>query len=208
MNCVELQQRLPQMMDGKPGTDEQAHLRSCPQCSELVADLRAIAEEARQLRAAEEPSPRVWHAIAIQLRQEGLVRPPQPSPQRVPSFRKRWGWAGWLVPVAAALLLGVGVYVRQTSTSRQVAEVGTPAQLEDVAYGGMDDDQLLQEVSLQAPLMRATYEQNLRSVNAYIRDAQSAVDENPNDDEARESLMEAYGQKAMLFRMAMAPSLP
>jgi len=208
MKCGELQQRLPEMMAGRPSLEEQAHLRSCPECAGLVSDLNAIAEEARLLRAAEEPSPRVWNAIEVRLRQEGLIRPPQPTPERVPSFGKRWGWAGWLVPIAAALLIVVGVSVRQPSRTRQMADVQPPAQLEDVAYGGMDDDQLLQEVSAHAPMMRATYEQNLRNVNEYIRDAKSTLAEDPNDEEAREAVMEAYGQKAMLFRMALAPSLP
>jgi hypothetical protein len=45
-------------------------------------------------------------------------------------------------------------------------------------------------------------------VNEYIRDAKAVVVANPNDDEARRSLMEAYQQKAMLFELAMDRSLP
>jgi hypothetical protein len=45
-------------------------------------------------------------------------------------------------------------------------------------------------------------------LNDYIRDSQSVVNENPNDEEARRSLMEAYQQKALLFELAMDRSLP
>jgi len=45
-------------------------------------------------------------------------------------------------------------------------------------------------------------------VNAYIQDAKSVVDDNPNDEEARRSLLEAYQEKAMLFDLAMDRSLP
>jgi hypothetical protein len=51
--------------------------------------------------------------------------------------------------------------------------------------------------------MKAQYEENLRQVNESIRDAQGVVNENPNDEDARRSLMDAYQQKSMLFEMAM-----
>ena len=51
--------------------------------------------------------------------------------------------------------------------------------------------------------MKSQYEENLRRVNDSIQDAQSAVNENPDDPEARRALMDAYQQKSMLFEMAM-----
>jgi hypothetical protein len=48
----------------------------------------------------------------------------------------------------------------------------------------------------------------LRQVNESIRDAQGVVDESPNDEDARRSLMDAYQQKSMLFEMAMDRPLP
>jgi hypothetical protein len=56
--------------------------------------------------------------------------------------------------------------------------------------------------------MKTQYVENLRRVNQSIHDAQGVVDESPNDEEARRSLMEAYQQKSMLFEMAMDRSLP
>ena len=69
MNCVELQHSLAEMENGGRA-DQQAHLKSCPECSALVADLNLIAATAIDLRGAEEPSPRVWNSIEIALRQE------------------------------------------------------------------------------------------------------------------------------------------
>jgi threonine synthase len=65
----------------------------------------------------------------------------------------------------------------------------------------------MQEVAASAPAMRTQYEENLRRVNDSIRDAQSAVTESPNDEEARRALMDAYQQKSMLFEMAMDRNL-
>lgn len=211
MNCVELQQSLAEFEDGRNAA-QQAHLKTCAECSALVAELNLIASTAVELRATDEPSPRVWNSIEIALRQEGLIRPQRPSRSLLPSFSSPWGWSRWLVPAAATLLVVIGIYIRQHSASPQVAQtVVLPAVVEpvsDVAIAGLNDDDLLQEISAQAPAMRQEYADNLRHVNEYIHDAKDIVASNPNDEEARRSLMEAYQEKAMLFELAMDRSLP
>jgi hypothetical protein len=211
MNCVELQQSLADFEDGRNAA-QQAHLKTCAECSALVAELNLIASAAIELRAADEPSPRVWNSIEIALRQEGLIRTQRPSRSLLPSFSSPWGWSRWLVPAAATLLVVIGIYIRQHSASPQVAQtVVLPAVVEpvsDVAIAGLNDDDLLQEISAQAPAMRQEYADNLRHVNEYIHDAKDIVASNPNDEEARRSLMEAYQEKAMLFELAMDRSLP
>jgi hypothetical protein len=211
MNCVELQQSLAEFEDGRNAA-QQAHLKTCAECSALVAELNLIASTAVELRATDEPSPRVWNSIEIALRQEGLIRPQRPSRSLLPSFSSPWGWSRWLVPAAATLLVVIGIYIRQHSASQQVAQtVVLPAVVEpvsDVAIAGLNDDDLLQEISAQAPAMRQEYADNLRHVNEYIHDAKDIVASNPNDEEARRSLMEAYQEKAMLFELAMDRSLP
>jgi hypothetical protein len=67
----------------------------------------------------------------------------------------------------------------------------------------LNDEDLLQEVAEQSPAMKAQYADNLLHVNQFIQDAKSDVDANPNDEEARRSLMAAYQEKAMLFELAM-----
>jgi hypothetical protein len=241
MNCVDLQRSLAGVEDLSTA-EEQAHLKTCAACSILVAELELIASSALELRATEDPSPRVWNSIAIALRQEGLIRPQairtetkrpfvvsKPgSPRGVPSdgiaasaaasrsfssFTAGWGWRGWLVPAAAVLLVAVGFFVNQRSLVHQLAQHIAPSTTRTPAaantnlvvpnLAGLNDDDLMQEIQNQSPELRAQYVDNLRSANEYIRDAQSAVDANPNDEESRRSLLEAYQQKAMLFEMAM-----
>jgi hypothetical protein len=204
MNCVELQQSLAEVDDGST-VEQRAHVMTCPACSTLVKELDLIVEAAGRLQAADEPSPRVWNSIAIALRQEGLIRPQRWPP--ISSFSARWGAARWLVPAAATLLLVVGLYERHQSASAPVAEqalVSTPVG----GANGLDDDDLMQEVAANVPTMKTQYEDNLRRVNQSIRDAQGLVDESPNDEDARRSLMDAYQQKSMLFEMAMDRPLP
>jgi len=202
MDCVELQESLAEVEDGS-GVEQSTHLKICPACSELVKELSLIVATVSELRAADEPSPMVWNSIEIALRQEGLIRPQHTNRRPpVPSFSARWGWARWLVPAAAMLLLAVGIYERRHSLpdqSPQEAFVIKP----DVNPSGLNDDDLIQEVAANAPAMQSQYEENLQRVNEYIRDAQSVVNENPNDEDARRSLMDAYEQKSMLFEMAM-----
>jgi len=209
MDCVQLRESLKEREDGK-GVSQQAHLEICSKCSALVADLEQIAASASELREAAEPSPRVWNAIEIALRQEGLIHPPRPSRSLLPAFGTRWTWARWVAPVAAALLIAAGLYLRPHSTPRETASNVTPT----VAVGmetsdaGLNDDDLLEEISQAGPALRDQYVQNLRFVNESIRDAKDDIAANPNDGEARRSLMEAYQQKAMLFELAMDRSLP
>jgi len=211
MNCVELRQSLAEVEDSS-SAEQQAHLAGCAACSTLVADLNLIISTSAELREVDEPSPRVWHSIASALRQERLIRPPGESRSLVASFGARWGRARWMVPAAAALLILVGIYANQHSLSTRLTKdtyrpLPVPANVA-VADAGMNDAELLQEVADRAPFVKMQYEDNLRRVNEYILDAQSTVDANPNDAEARRSLMDAYQQKAMLFEMAMDRSLP
>ena len=207
MNCVELQNSLAEIEDAS-SAEQQAHLRTCRQCSSLVGELKLIAATAADLRGAEEPSPRVWNSIEIALRQEGLIHSPRAGRSLIPSLGSRWAWARWLAPAAAALLFTVGIYVRQHSVSPPIAGGVAPAPVSDLAIAGLDDEDLLQEIAQQAPAMKTQYEDDLRRVNEYIFDAKGIVAANPNDEEARRSLMEAYQEKAMLFELAMDRSLP
>src|ERR1700692_4415719 len=131
MTCSEAQRVLPEFLDDAPDvaiqTDFEAHLKSCPDCSDLVSDLKLISSEARQLATAEEPAPRVWARIAAELRAEGLIREPgSTGPILVPtSPGRRWS-AWWLAPVAAALV-AAGSYVVNHRPAPQVAKQQAPA---------------------------------------------------------------------------------
>lgn len=211
MTCAEFQRELPEFMEQGGAPELQAHLNVCPACAGLVASLESIVREARQLQASEEPSPRVWNSIEIALRQEKLIHAPRPANSLVHSLFQRWGAMAWAVPVAAALLVaaGVSLYHRPSSPSGLAQQSAMNGPVISAKFAGdPSDDQLLQEVSRRAPLMRAAYERNLKDVNDYIRDAQDSVNANPNDEEAQQALMDAYGQKSMIYEMALERSLP
>jgi len=205
MTCIELQASLAEVENGCTA-EQTAHLRSCPACSALVNDLNLIITAAAGLQDAEEPSPRVWNCIEIALRREGLIRPQRTGESLAHSLFAGWG-TRWLVPAAAMLLLAAGLFVRERL---KVNDLSTQAALAvpRPIQSDLNDNDLMQEVSDDAPAIRAQYAENLQRVNESIRDAQSLVDESPNDEDARRSLLDAYQQKSMLFELAMDRSLP
>jgi hypothetical protein len=206
MNCAEFHRILPDIIEDSRTVEQAAHLRSCPACSDLVSDLNAISQQARLLRSSEEPSPRVWNSIELALRQEGLIRQPQRESSLASTLSHRWKPA-WLVPVTAVLLVAFGVFMYERGSAPQpAAEQSTSAPVTSATAG--EDQLLLEAIGTRSPAIRAAYETNLRNVNAYIQDARESAEADPNDEEAQQSLMDAYQQKAMVYEMALNRSLP
>jgi hypothetical protein len=212
MTCEEFERVLTELGSGH-NIEQEEHLKSCSACSDLVADLDSISQQARLLKGSEEPSPWVWNSIEVALRQEGLIRPPRLEHSRLPAQLLGWKLR-WLVPVAAGLLIAFGVLMFQRGTDHGHLAGGSgsggvvTAELSDGNAMATDDQQLLKTVSERMPSMRASYEANLQSVNAYIRDAEQSVHSDPNDEVAQQYLRNAYEQKAMVYEMALDRSLP
>ncbi len=212
MNCAELQDLLPEIIDGSKTQEQQAHLRTCPECASLVSDLNTISQMSEMLREADEPSPRIWNSIEIALRQEGLIRESQPEPFVVPSPRRRLSWA-WLVPVAAAVAIMSGlvtyqVRVHNTQLAVQPTDAPVASQVATYADVSAEDQQLLAAVGTEDVSMRDSYRTDLQHVNEYIRDAEQSLKNNPDDEEAQQSVLAAYEQKAMVYQLALARSEP
>jgi hypothetical protein len=143
------------------------------------------------------------------LQQEGLIR--QPQQERARTLVPLLGWKlRWLVPLAAAFLVVFGVLMHERrGVQPELAKRGTPpVGVVTADLMPSEDQQLLNTVAARMPSMRDAYEANLRSVNAYIRDAEQSANSNPNDEVAQQYLMNAYEQKAMVYEMALDRSLP
>jgi len=206
MNCAEFQKALPEIIEGSGNAEQQAHGKSCPVCSDLVQDLRYIAEQAKLLVPMHDPNPRVWAGIQGSLEREGLVRPSTVGrfqPQVMAGGGSRWGTYARLGAVAALALVAFlvinyrgGTETPANPTTASVSTTGAAANADP------NDAKLVAEVSQQAPERAEVYKRSMQDVNAYIADAQKSVDQDPTDDAAREHLLLAYDQKAMLYEMA------
>jgi hypothetical protein len=207
MTCAEFQKVLPYIIETGGSPAEEAHLQTCPICADLVADLRYIAEQAKLLVPMEEPAPRVWTGIQKALEHEGLVRPA--GARRGLLGFTNWGPKPWLAGALAMVLIALGILMYRQASSRpnenpEIAAVAAPEAAPPVSA---EDRQMLEEVAARTPALKATYEENLQRVNAYISDAKRSVEQNPDDEDARQSLIRAYQQKALLYDMALSRSL-
>ncbi len=211
MTCREFKDILPDMIDGEAQGKHADHLHTCDECSDLVTDLKAIASGAKLLQGAEEPSPRVWANIQRTLEAEGIIKVPLQAGTISLPPRRRSVWA-WAAPLGAVIVLAVGalLYTSHNTTPSPITEdqVITPAgngfSVTATPVSTADDEQFLSEVS---PAVRAMYADNLRNVNSSIQDAQQVLAQDPDNDEARHFLMDAYQQREMLYQLAMDGSV-
>jgi hypothetical protein len=211
MNCAEFQKVLPYIIETGGNAEEEAHLKSCAVCSDLVQDLKYIAEAAKLLLPMQDPSTRVWNGIHNALQREGMVRPVAGTarfrPQAAAALsRRRWGTGGTLLITAALLLFAISViWFRSSREAATAITASTPAAVAPDAVDA-DDAQVLSVMQQKSPALLTTYRENLDSVNAYISDAKRTVANNPNDMGARDHLIRAYNQKVLLYKMALAHS--
>ncbi len=210
MNCHKFQEVLPYMIESGGNEEEAAHLQACPECADLVQDLKYIADTAKLLLPMHDPSPRVWSSIEQSLYREGLL--PEGRMARLghnltamPAPNRSWTRIGWGLAMAAVVLFAVVLidYHPRLPSDQLTAQNTTAG---PVQFSG-DDRTLISQVSEHEPDVRGAYEDSLRQVNDYISDAQQAVDQDPEDATAQEYLANAYQQKEMLYQMATARSL-
>jgi hypothetical protein len=211
MTCQQFQEVLPYIIESGGNEEQEGHLRSCAACSELVRDLRYIAEQAKLLLPMHDPNPRVWNNIEQSLQQEGLLPEGRMSRQGhsltypTPTQSKSWTPLGWILALAfitvfAAVLVTYKPHLPAQQATAQNSST-QPAQL------GSDDRQVISQMSQQAPQVRRAYEAGLKEADAYISDAEQAVKLDPEDAAAQDQLVEAHEQKEMLYQMATARSL-
>jgi hypothetical protein len=202
MNCGEFEHVLPDYLEGSQSPEQEAHLKSCRACSDLLADLNLISSQAVLLRATDEPSPRVWNFLESQLRREGLIHAPvMPRPSWHDSLL-RWRSA-WLVPVAAAMVVAVAIKLylpTRAGDNGTVAQHGPPPAALKVSA---EDTAILNTVAARPPAQRASYRADLDRANAFIRDAEQSVQNDPNDVYSQQLLMNAYEQKQMIYDLAV-----
>ncbi len=101
MDCAEFQKVLPYIIESGGNIEEEEHLRSCSVCSDLVQDLRYIAEQAKLLLPMHDPSPQVWDNIQDSLEREGLVKPAR---ARGRLLRSTGGSFGWIMMAGLVLM--------------------------------------------------------------------------------------------------------
>lgn len=62
-DCLNFQNRLPELFEEKSSFEQEEHLKHCTNCQTLVKDLQYIAQQAKLLLPLHEPSEAVWDSI-------------------------------------------------------------------------------------------------------------------------------------------------
>ena len=70
MSCAEFQAQMADLIGSGEDLATHPHLKNCADCRALLADLKTIAEAARQLFPSEEPPDKIWQNIEQAIRRE------------------------------------------------------------------------------------------------------------------------------------------
>jgi anti-sigma factor RsiW len=221
MNCTRSHGDIQALIDGTLGpirvAELEQHLDQCDTCRALANDLRRIRDLADTL---DEPVPpdHVWLQIAGRLRQEGRVHD-QLTPAATGHRQLRQPlWLG----IAAALVLAVGASLllllpqfTGSTTGPGATEQGNAAGA-DAVQSGVEDlrkaERLLQSgvAKLKEGLgsedqalpidMAGTLDRNLQILDQAITESSDALQKEPQNVAARNSLFEALQRKISLLQ--------
>ena len=223
MQCKDVAQAIEQ--DGFSPLPEAArgHVAGCAACSSLVADFESILAAASQLPSDVEPPSRVWVALRSQLEAEKIIREPQVA---VPGEKSPW-WHGFgqlirgrvlAVSAVAVVMIFAAGYFRThrepftTAVDATPVAKPEPVTAEPFAAAALSLDQEEQSlgpvqtvstgVSNASPVDTSLRE-NLATLNAFIKECRKRLQEDPNDQVARDYLAAAYQQKAEILAAMM-----
>jgi len=217
MNCTRSAGDIQALIDGTLGpirvAELEQHLGQCDACRALFDDLQRIRNLADTL---DEPQPpdHVWLQIAGRLRQEGRVRD-QPAPV---ATGRQYVWLGiaaaLVVAVGASLLLLMPQFTGSTDPA-SIAQQGNAAGA-DAVQSGVEDlrkaERLLQSgvAKLKEGLgsdeqafpagVTATLDRNLQILDRAISESSDALQTEPQNVAARNSLFEALQRKISLLQ--------
>ncbi len=190
-------ERLAMLADDEPSEAERVHLMECEPCNTEWRAYRALRGVAAQAPSESNMTTPLttWDALAVQLREEGLIRA---GARRAPSWMRTWG------SLAAALLIGAaGVAVgRATATSGDAtAAAADPGASATALLAGGNADSAFRTVDeARAALERA--EQQYRLASLYLLEREQDVDPQSSPDTYRMRLA-ALDQMAGTAREAV-----
>jgi hypothetical protein len=196
MRCEEFDQYAARWLEGERTPEAAGHLQDCNRCSTRMADLELIASAAATLPGLEPPE-RVWTSLRSQLEAEGLLRTRKSVREQWLEFfpaKRQTALATAMISALAAVLLMVPPSPSPesvcTASLWNFARVGEQLASAEAGASGFH---------LRDPEVTASYQQNLALVDSLIGECQRKVNEDPNDEMAREYLVTAYQQKADLL---------
>jgi hypothetical protein len=214
MKCHEIQLRISEWVDGDATEAESIllqHMKVCENCATFCQDIRNIKEEARGLDLFEPPD-RVWANLRDQLVSDGMIRTREKK-------RGPWGrifsgnlWPG-LKPAFSgaivALILSTSVfyfYLRQAqppsgpSTEAVVFQELRQAELHYQKAIEALSDVSQRKIENMDPAMAQILNDNLATMDYYVKECQEAVKNNPDNPLVHRYLLTAYQKKIEIMQ--------
>jgi hypothetical protein len=219
MSCTRSIEDIHALIDGTLGpiraAELEQHLEQCETCRALARDLRRLHDAASTLGDPEPPD-HVWLQIAGRLRQEGRVHD---QPVVETAARTQYVW----LAIAAALVIAVGASLvllmpQFSQSSRQPGVQAGPGNAGGAAavQSGVEDLMKAQEL-LQSGVAKleqgigsdgqglpvevtTTLKTNLKILDQAIAESTAAVQKEPDNIAARNSLFDALQRKISLLQ--------
>jgi anti-sigma factor RsiW len=212
MTCTRYELDIGDYVDGRLRDRARAvleeHLASCAACRALAADLGAIRAAARELPPHDVP-PHVWTRLLGAFASETVAR-----------RASRWRWVFAWEPIGAVAMLVVIAAGLSWVGGRLASTGGTPPALPaarlplDVelrraeeqfaaAIAGLDEIRRAEQASLD-PATAGVLQASLTVIDRAIDESRAALETEPNNQVARESLFDLLRSKLALLQETVA----
>jgi hypothetical protein len=203
MQCQELEQELERSGGGPLPAGATAHLATCSACQSLLADLESIGAAARELPREFDPPAHVWARLEAQLEAEGFIQAERAVGGWRDALRALFLSPGLATATAALLIVAAGLTVwNNGSQNRSLGKAQSGFEVASSALRGEERDVAAQPGRSDSLVDRSLRE-NLAIVDDFIAECERRVQEEPDNDQAREFLSNAYQQKAELLATMM-----
>jgi hypothetical protein len=202
-------------LDGRKKARLERHLSGCAGCRAVLEDLRALVETAPALEGPE-PGEAVWSRIRARLAssESGL------ADARVPAPRLRaFGWGAPALKFAAAAALALVLVAAGVFYGIRIGRSGVPERITDpekYTVAKLDEAERYYQQAIKSlseafadqkgqmtPQVADVFERNLAVVDATIKACRQAVLKEPDDIQARNSLLAAYMGKVTVLDAAL-----
>jgi hypothetical protein len=210
MGCSEFIEQLDAWMEGEREQQARAHALECSRCRGFADDLDAIQSSAAALMVADpEPPARIWRALRQQLSEEGLIvdgsrNGAGAASRALPLASRPHSWldgffaaiprpavaAAYLILLCALALGLAGTFGIRTA---QTPSFPVSMQLDN------DERSAVSSAHGQKSAVSSSLSNNLAIVDNYITLCEKSVQEEPENEVARDYLYQAYQQKADLL---------
>jgi hypothetical protein len=219
MSCHVLERILEREPDGPLPEAVAIHLDGCADCQALEADFGAIGAAALELAQEEVAPPEwLWTRIRAELKAEGRIREPENARE---SVRAGW-WTAFQRPAIAGAVLGVSLIVAglfgmggvatqaptsaalEPTSANLVSEQAEAQAVDSQTAGSLDaSEATIDSLPQRDPQVAEELHHDLGEIDNFIAVCEKSVQQQPDNEMAREYLYDAYQQKAQLLAVAM-----